>query len=230
MTKKLYVAFLPLLAMAAFTIMPAMAQAAPHWYSCESKTGGKFKNSTCTEAASSGTYEWVKTAESTPITVKVSGGLEVYSLGLIRFCSVKSREKIENPAGGGAGVSSITELEFSECKSSNESVCGEPLTFTVLHNEKNLSATNSLPATLTEKEGMVRDEIREIELQAFCHGAFSGLFKNGTLTPEIGHNFAEFKGESSGRLEGTGGGLLTFHGVLNLEGSAGHKGITAKSP
>ena len=234
MSKKLYVAFLPLLAVTAFTVMPAMAQAAPHWYSCVKQTGGKFKNSTCTEAAPSGTFEWAKTAESTPITVKASGTLELRSLGLIRTCFVKSKGKIENPAGGGAGVNSITELEFGECRSDNEEVCREPTTFTVLHNEKKLSATNSLPATLINGEengkNVVRgDEIREIELQAFCDGVFSGLFQHGSLTPKIGSNLAEF-GKGSGELEGTGGGKLTFSGNLHLEGPAEDKGITAKGP
>ena len=87
MSKKFYAAFLPLLAMTAFTVMPAMAQATlPHWYSCIKQTGGKFKNNICTEGASSGTFEWAKIKEGEPVTIKVKGVIELFCLGLIRTC------------------------------------------------------------------------------------------------------------------------------------------------
>ena len=226
MTKKLYAAFLPLLAVTAFTVMPAVAQAAPHWYSCESKAGGKFKDAFCKEAASSGTFEWAKIKEGESVTVKTKNAIEINGQGFSMTCEAKGKEKIENPVGGGAGVNSISELLFMECMTSTGD-CLEPA-FTFLHNEKKLSATNTLPATLIEKGG-IRDEIREIEWELHCGGALVVLGKKNSLTPKVGSSVMEF-GEGSGALEGTGGGKWTIAGNINLEGPIGGKGITAKNP
>ncbi len=38
MTRKVYSAIVPLLAMVAFAVMPVAAQAAPHWYICKHET------------------------------------------------------------------------------------------------------------------------------------------------------------------------------------------------
>ena len=226
MSKKLYAAFLPLLAVTAFTAMPAVAQAAPHWYSCAKQTGGKFKNSTCTEAASPGTFEWAKVAENTPVTIKTEGTITLLHAGAILSCSVKGKGTIENPAGGGAGMDSITEFKNSECTSNEIETCSE-LTIIVLHDGKVLSVKNALPSTLIAQEKL-RDEISGFELEIKCDGLVAELLK-GSPKPEIGDSAFGF-GPGSGELEDSQGDKWGINGHLDLEGPAGNKGITAKNP
>ena len=58
MSKKLYAAFLPLFAVAAFAVLPAAAQAqVPHWYSCQAKAGGTYENSVCTKTGAGKLFE-----------------------------------------------------------------------------------------------------------------------------------------------------------------------------
>jgi hypothetical protein len=63
MSKKLYAAFVPLLAVVAFAAMPATSQAAFHWYTCkhEATATHKFSDSECQKAAvNTGNWEWVR--------------------------------------------------------------------------------------------------------------------------------------------------------------------------
>jgi hypothetical protein len=59
MNRKLYAAFLPLAAVVAFALVPAAAQAAPHWYKCEHFTAATHnrKDNQCSETTTTGNFE-----------------------------------------------------------------------------------------------------------------------------------------------------------------------------
>jgi hypothetical protein len=230
MSKKLYAAILPLLAVAASVTMPAVAQAAPHWYTCDSSASGKFSEAFCNKAASPGSFEWTRLSEGASAKVYIGGTLAISELGDMTTCAVKGKEQIENPVGGGSGVATITEWVFSGCESASE--CGS-VNFAVLHAGKKLSATNGIPAKLIEVEEnakkITKYEISGMEMEVRCEGAFVSLANKGALTPTIGSSTEEF-GSESGLLETTGGWRYEFRGALSLEGPSGKLGITVKNP
>jgi hypothetical protein len=92
MRKKLFAGLAPLLAVTAFAVVPAAAQAAPHWYKKGVLVG------------------------SVPITVATSGALTLSALSTVIVCKVNDSEKIWNPAGGGAGEDLVTAFTLSKCK------------------------------------------------------------------------------------------------------------------
>jgi hypothetical protein len=228
MSKKMYAVFAPLIATMVFVIMPAIAQAAPHWYGCEASASGAFKDAFCSKAAPPAAFEWRRVPEGKSGQVPTKGVLGLNFSGVVLGCKVAGKGKIENPAGGASGIDSLSELIFSECTSSNTSLCSVP-TVIVLHGGKKLGATNPLPSMLVEVAGVIRDEIRETELEIRCNGVLVALYNKGVLTPKVGSSVLEF-GPGSGGLESTSGAKVTFDGILELEGPASAKGITAKNP
>lgn len=229
MSKKLYAAFLPLLAVAAFAVLPAAAQAqVPHWYSCQAKAGGTYENSVCTKTGAGKLFEWVKTAEGVPVVVKTTGSptLTLHALGAEITCKVLDYGVIENPVGGGVGIDLITEFVNSGCVSTPTTAC-PAAEIIVFHAGKPLSLLNALPTKLLVGPP-IRDEITEIEVEVRCSGAKVDLF-SGTLTPEIGSSVAVF-GAGSGELEDPAKNKATVTGTDDLEGPAGDLGITAKTP
>lgn len=230
MSKKLYAAFVPLFAVAAFAVMPAVAQAQPHWYSCQS--GHKeFKNALCTEASSAGPFGWVRIAENKPVTVTSEGSptLTLHALAKEITCGVKDKGTITNPTGGGAGINSITEFENKECVAAPTAICaaGEVLTVVASRGGNPLSATNEWPSTLLAGPP-IRDEIREIEIKIECNGVVEDVF-TGTLTPKVGSSVLEFE-TGSGELVDPAGNKGTVSGKDDTKGPAGDVGITAKNP
>lgn len=160
MSRKLYAALLPLFAVAAFAVMPAVAQAQPHWYS-----NGKI----------------IKAGTKVAVTTHSSpAGLSLEALGRDIVCTVKDKGTIENPVGGGAGVDSITEFVNTACTPSVPPCeTGETVELTA----------GKLPwATLLLAGPPIRDEIKGIELKLECNKAgvkrVLDIF-TGTLTPQI---------------------------------------------
>jgi hypothetical protein len=218
MSKKLYAAFLPLLAVAAFAVMPAVAQAQPHWYS-----------------------NGVRIAQNKPVTVTTKGTLDFSGAGETFTCKVTDKGTVTNPTGGGAGVDSITEFVNKECVVEPASCAvGETETLVASRGGSPLSATNEWPSTLLAGPP-IRDEIREIELKVECNGVIKDVF-TGKLTPkfvngspvttckEATDSFAEFDEPGSGFLEDP----VKNHGVPSgkdfIEGPAGDRCITVKNP
>jgi hypothetical protein len=215
MSKKLYAAFLPLFAVAAFAVMPAVAQAQPHWYS-----------------------NGVRIKLSTPVTVTTKGTLVLHAFGLTITCTVKDKGTIENPDNGTAGVDSITEFVNSACKSSNETEpppkgCPAP----------EIGALGLPWKTLLLPGPPIRDEITGIKIEVKCSGAKVDEFF-GTLTPKIVNgspvttckeatdSFAEFDTPGSGFLSdaATPPNKATVTGNDFIEGPAGDRCITVKNP
>ncbi len=226
MSTKLYTAFLPLLAVAAFAVLPAVAQAqVPHWYSCEKRLGtGEFRDPICTKAAPPKEFEWIRLVESVPVVVKTKGTLELAGI----TCKVNDGGVAENPLGGGAGVNIVTKVVNTECKGK----CPNP-EVTALHGGAPLSLINAWPSVLEEKvAGEIRDNISGIELVVLCE--VSGKKEvvdvfSGSLTPKVGSSVLEF-GAGSGELEDPAKNKARVVGNDEIEGPAGDVGITAKTP
>lgn len=206
--KKYLAVFAPVLAVAAFGVAPALAQAAPHWYS-----NGVI----------------IKEGEKVPVTTS-SSALTLHALGTEITCEVEDDGYIENPVGGGAGVDSIESFTNHKCVATPP-VCpeGTTLEVLVLHKGAPLSATNELPSTLLAGPP-IRDEIREVEVAIECSGEPVDVF-SGTLTPEVSEteSVASF-GAGSGELEDAAKNKGTVTGNDSLIGPAGDEKITVKNP
>lgn len=123
MSRKIYAALLPLLAVIAFASMSGAAQAAPHWYICKHETVAthEWSDSACSVAsAKKGEYERVRLpfneAEKTRVTTFGKLTLEA-STGATVTCFVSDRGKIWNVALTTNGLDEITAFENYECTS-----------------------------------------------------------------------------------------------------------------
>jgi hypothetical protein len=215
--KKLYAAFVSLLAVAAFAVLPAVAQAQPHWYS-----------------------NGVRIAGSKKVTVTTKGALDWQLLGAELTCKVKDKGTIENSAPGGAtgpaGIDSITEWVTTECVAV-PAVCAAGETLEI--------NPGKLPwATLLLAGPPIRDEIKGMEIRFECNKAgvktvidvFTGnltpKFVNGapvTTCKEATDSFLEFDEPGSGFLTDPGGNKVVPSGNDFVEGPAGDRCITAKN-
>jgi hypothetical protein len=92
MKKKFFVSLIPLVCIAAFAVLPAAAQAVPHWYKQNKLIG------------------------SSPVTVTTKGNLTLAAPSLLIKCKVTDAEEIWNPASGGPGQDLVTAFTLSGCK------------------------------------------------------------------------------------------------------------------
>ena len=164
MSKKLYGALLPVLAVVAFAIVPAASQAAGfHWYRCkhEATATHKFSDSECQkEVAGTGSWEWSRLPFSETKTQAITfGKLKLTaSNGLVIECKVLDAGNIWNPVGEGPGKDNIEVFINYECKAVPETTCA-----TVSVTAKGLPWTTELAA------GPV-DKIKAIEILVNCAG------------------------------------------------------------
>jgi hypothetical protein len=91
MRKRFLTGLAPLLAVTAFAVVPAAAQAAPHWYKKGVLVG------------------------AVPITVATSGAITFTPPGAIIKCKASDAEEIWNPAGGAAGQDLVTSFTLTKC-------------------------------------------------------------------------------------------------------------------
>lgn len=203
MNKKLFASLAPLLAVTAFAVVPAAAQAEPHWYKGTTLIG------------------------SSPITIATSGNLTLNTLGASIKCKVTDAEEIWNPVGGGAGQDSVTAFMLTGCKNKVASAsCPKgPITITA----EGLPWPSRLFST-PPPASVIRDEITKIRLNVGCAGSAGtvGDVFEGSLTPEVGNGTLIF-GPGSGSLLDSGSNPLTISGVDKLKGPPKGK-ITAKDP
>jgi len=218
MSRKLYAAFVPLLAIAAFVVAPAVAQAQPHWYS----NGVRIKE---------GTKEKPNKVAITTSTRTGKLRLEDATLGKHIESTIADCGFVWNPAGGGAGEDEIT--CFTETNTVGN-VCKE--------GEKETTKPTKLPwKTILLAGPPIRDEIIGAEIDIECNGVVVATYE-GNLTPEIKNgapvatckeatdSFAEF-GTGSGFLTNTATGTkATVTGKDFIEGPAGDRCLTAKNP
>jgi hypothetical protein len=213
MPKKILISLAPLLAVAAFAVLPAVASAAPHWYS--NGTRIPFRN----------TPKVAVTTHSTP------AGLSLVALGHTINCTVKDTGNIWNPANEGAGKDEITGF-------TNEACVATPPVCEVGSVEL---VPGKLPWATHLATGP-RDVIEGIEIKLECSGTvvdiFTGSlstnFHNGTTGTLAGctaetDSYAEFDAES-GHLTDPEGHEATATGRDCIWGPAGDEVITVKNP
>lgn len=197
MSRKLYAAFVPLLAVIAFAVMPAIAQAEPHWYKCEAKAGGTYHDPDCTETAGTKLFAQTRlpfTSEKLPIATYGILVLHNATLGTVT-CHVVDEGNIWNTTLAAAGKDEITLFTNSSCVASPTACPG--ITITALRKGSPLSETNAWPTHLIPGPP-IRDVIEEIEIKVVCPGVIETTF-TGTLMPKIVNgspSFAEFDAES----------------------------------
>jgi hypothetical protein len=172
MSKRFYAAFVPLFAVAAFALAPAVAQAAPKWEICkhEATAVHKFSDSECQkEVANTGFWEWVAIPNGVANQVQVVtfGKLTLTaSNGIVVECKKVDAGNIWNLAAG--GFDNIEVFVNYECKSAQ---CAT------------VSVTaRGLPWTSEVVAGPV-DNIKGIEVTVNCAGA--ELTFKGELSPKI---------------------------------------------
>ena len=106
----------PVLAVAAFVVMPAMASAAPAWYLCLNlgEGNGKYTNQHCNVLGGEEAWEWMelKTGESAMIT---SHGTTSFSLVTGPNTITCTTLKDEGTITGGRPGTDTTTLHFSGC-------------------------------------------------------------------------------------------------------------------
>jgi hypothetical protein len=225
MFKKCYVAFVPMLAAAAFIVMPAVAQASPHWYKCTSVEAGtgKYSGASCTEAAMGGSYEldMIPNGASHKLPVELSGSRVEFKWpsGAGWRCHVSAAGDVWNEAVGGKGT--ITSLAFSLCSMIPESACPVPS----FEMEK-------LPYSMEIEKGPVA-KIAGMEITLLCSGT-STVTVGGGLTPKVVNGSShlvptmlEFTA-ATGTLEHASKEKMEVTGDLSIVGGEHEEGIQVK--
>ncbi len=221
MSRKLYAALLPLFAVAAFAVLPAVAQAQPHWYS----NGTRIAGGTKVKVTTSSRTGKLKLEDKEIIAPAVA---EVES-------TITDDGFVENPAPGGAGgpagidaVESFTETNTT----SNICAAGEVTT---------TEATKLPWPTVLLAGPPIRVEIKGVEIDILCNGVLVARYE-GTLTPRFVNSATPntCSGATDSYLEfGEGSGFLTNVTTLTkgtvtgkdyIEGPAGDHCITVKNP
>lgn len=192
MNRKLSTGFASLLAIAAFAVVPAVAQAFPHWYKKGVLVG------------------------SVPITVATPGKLTLSALGTTIKCKVNDSVKIWNPSGGGPGEDLVTAFTLFSCKSKGSSSSCPNGPVQVMANGL------PWPSRLfTSASGVIRDEIVKIRLLVKCIPGTPGDEFEGTLTPEVGNGALIFGGPGGGMLTDGGGNPMIVTGPDILKAPPG---------
>jgi hypothetical protein len=204
MSKKFIGGLAPLLAIAAFAIAPAAAQAAPHWLS----NGSVVPEEEVVPVATSGT-----------LTFNISDPVALFTLK----CKVNDTDLIENPKGGGAGLDVIPSFVLSGCKAKGLCPKGTKAEVIALALPWHSELIGGVP---------IRDAITLMMLEVKCSGAFSRMiasfpFTPVFLTPAVGPKSALEFGAGSGELEDNFGGKVTVTGKDKLKGPPGDEKITA---
>ena len=175
MNKKLFVSLVPLLAIAAFAVMPAAAQAEPHWYIRGELAGpapGKpavFKG---------------------PVTFQVEE--------TIISCNLKTKLQVWNPKGGGAGEDELVAFTLTKCQSTPV-LCPKKMTIVA----KGLPWPSHLIAGSPIRD-VTEDIELEVSCKGGGGADGLPWLCVGTLTPGISESGLAFSGPGSGSLDCTG--------------------------
>lgn len=177
MSKKLYALLLPVLAVAAFAIAPAAAQAEFHWYTCHevAKETGKFEDEGCTKEKAKSNFELTRApfeegGKLFLIQVITWGKLEFKVGGVTVVCKVLDAGNVWNAVLAAPGKDNIEVFVNYECSSA---ACPEGVTLTA----------EGLPWSSVLAAGPV-DKISGIQVTLNCKGVLVETFK-GELSPKI---------------------------------------------
>jgi len=198
----------PLLAVIAFAVIPAIAQAAPEWEHC-SKTAEsgtfkeiKFKTNQCNEKVAAGEWGWriIPTTTATSQTkeqIKSHGVLTLAVGGVAEIrCQAQDHGVIWNE--GGVGKDEVSEFVNENCVT----VSGTCATPKITANIKPPWQSELIEPV----KGTVEDEIKGISITVECGGSPIGF--TGNLHPIASTGMLEFV-EASGKLEGPKGSGLS---------------------
>jgi hypothetical protein len=195
MSKKLYAAFVPVLAVVAFMGLPAAAQA-QHWIVCEKKAASKYSDSECQKKVG-GSFERVSPANGVANEVQIiSFGKLKLTFGLIVIeCKVLNAGNIWNEPA--AGKDNIEVFVNYECKSAQ---CA-----TVSITAAKLPWPTELAAGPIDKIGTVANPI---EISVNCSGTvvpFKGQLSPKLVAPTEGEPLTALFDGTTGELENAAG-------------------------
>lgn len=229
MSKKLYGALLPILAVVAFASTSGVAQAVPHWYTCAEveKETGKFEDANCAKEKAKGNFELTRlpfTSAKTAVATHGQLKLEA-STGAIVTCNVIDAGNIWNTTLAEVGKDEITVFTNVSCTSN---FCTTGLSVT----------PEGLPweTELSEAGGKFFDKIgtaaKKVKIHLVCTTPATNLLFEGTLEPEFVNgtlgreSFANFN-KTGGLTAGTTTATVTGHDLI--QGFLGEN-IIVKNP
>jgi hypothetical protein len=223
MSRKLYAAFVPLLAVVAFAIAPAAAQAAPHWYSCHEVAAGtgKYTDPDCTKLAK-GNFELTRLPFTSAKTQVITWGkltLHNATLGEVT-CKKIDAGNVWNTVLANPGLDNIEAFTLYECTSTT---CEGTTTVTAA----------GLP-WLTELVAgpPIRDKTTGISVTIKCTKPVVEATFTGELTPEFVNDspsYTEF-GAGSGHLTSSVFGEGTVTGKDKIMGFENQEQIQVFNP
>ncbi|MGO9103420.1 MAG: hypothetical protein ACLQQB_10975 [Solirubrobacteraceae bacterium] len=226
MSKKLYAALLPLLAVIAFGTMTAVAQAEPHWYKCEAKAGGAYHDPDCTEKTGT-TWELTRlpfTSEKFQVSSYGILTLKNATLGEVT-CKNLDAGNIWNVNLATPGKDEITVFVLYACKAAT---CTTGLEVT--------AEGLPWPTELIEVAGVIRVKIgtaaAPVKIRVKCTTPAVNTVFEGELTPKWVNNspsYVEF-GEGSGHLTSSLVGEGTVTGKEFISGTEKAENILVKNP
>jgi len=209
MSRKLYAAFVPLFAVAAFAVLPAVAQAQPHWYS----NGTRIAYRTTPKVAATS-----------------HGTLKLEALGKYSEGECKNQEKIWNPSSTEPGKDEVTVFE---CPVSTGTVCPEGDTIEI--EATKLPWLTELYLNGAE----IRNRFIKVEFDVKCSGTLLDTFEgttsakvvNGTpfATCATTKTYLEFEALSE-ELEDAAHNKAKITGKVFILGPSGDECITVKNP
>lgn len=164
----------PTLAVAVVTalaVVPAAAQASPHWY----------KGSTLI----SGT-----------VVTKTGGSLTFSSPLAVIKCAVSDTEEIWNPSSGGPGEDLVTAFNLSACKVTKSTSACPKKGSTPVASANGLPWPSVLVAGTP-----IRDEIMKVRIRIACNAGAAPDEFEGSLLPAVSLGKLEFGGPGSGELQ-----------------------------
>jgi|ERR1017187_6046990 hypothetical protein len=227
MSKKLYAALLPLLAVSVFAIAPAAAQAAPHWYSCHAVAAGtgKYIDADCTKKEK-GNFELTRLPFTEAKTQVITWGkltLTNATLGKVT-CKIIGAGNVWNTLLANPGLNNVEAFTLYECTSTTcegtltaptaglpwpgELLAGPPIRLKI--------GTAATPMSLTLK----------------CTKPAVEITMTGELTPEFVNSspsYVEF-GAGSGHLTSSVFGEFTWTGKLKILGFENQEEIQVFNP
>ena len=174
MNRRILAALVPLLAVTACVVVPAAAQAEPHWY---------FNSNILVKKK----------------TVKTEGGLTIGPIPgttITTSCKVKDVEVLENPASGAAGVDIMKAFKVTSCGPN-------PCPVNSAGKQGALSVKSlKLPwASRLVEVPPIADEIVGITLEFTCKKTGPLFTLSGTLSPWVNPGSLEFT-SATGTLSG----------------------------
>jgi hypothetical protein len=204
MLRKLIMGLASVFAIAAFAVVPAVAEAA-HWQHCvKGKATEEFKDSTCKTVAASGGFIWqtIPNGKANAEKVKTHGTLTLAGASLSVICTVADQGLIWNIRN--IGRDSITSFTTSNCIATPEKECPKPVEIQV--------AQGTLPWPSHLVQGPpIRDVIENIEIVLHCNGVAVPF--EGDLEPVISET------NGTAKFDKTAGSLESPLGLAIIEGS-----------